>query len=61
VDRRSSDVFQWPFVGETDEADDKIDGLQDGVWLHGSIEVLGDPVEEELGPEEAFQCGSDLI
>jgi len=35
--------------------------LQHGDGFDGSVEVLGEKVEEEFGPEEAFECGSDLV
>ena len=57
----SSDPLQRPFVRERDDSDYEIDDLEDGYRLYGEVEVLGEPVEEEFGPEEAFEGGCYLI
>jgi hypothetical protein len=54
VYRGARHISQWPLVGQSDDAEYEIYGLKDGDWLDGAVEVLGEPVEEELGPEEAF-------
>lgn len=48
------EVFQRPFVGEGQEGEGEIDGLEDGDGFDGEVEVLGGEVEEEFGPEEGF-------
>ena len=35
--------------------------MQDRDGLDSGVEVFGEEVEEELGPEEALECGCDLI
>lgn len=52
---------QWPFVGEANERDGHVDDLQDRYRFHRGVEVLGEEVEEELGPEEAFYCSGKLV
>lgn len=54
MDLAAGDVFEGPFVGEADDAEDEVDGLEDGDGLDGAVEVLGVEVEEEFGPEVAF-------
>lgn len=52
--RGPREVFERPFVRQRYDADDEIDDLEDGDGFHGEIKVLGEEVEKELGPEEAF-------
>jgi hypothetical protein len=52
---------QWPFPSETDDAEDDVDDLQYGDGLHSGIEVFGEKIPEDFGPEEAFKCSSYLI
>jgi hypothetical protein len=35
--------------------------LQDGDGLDGAVEVLGQEVPEDFGPEEAVEAGGDLV
>jgi len=35
--------------------------LQNWNGLYGGVEVLGQEVEEEFGPEEAFDCAGELV
>jgi len=57
----SSNPFQRPLVRQCDECEDEVERLEDRYGFDGGIEVLGEEVEEDLGPEECFQCGSDLV
>lgn len=52
---------QWPFPGDTDYAEDNVENLQDGNGLDGAIEVLGEEIPEDLGPEEAVETGGYLV
>jgi hypothetical protein len=61
VQRRAGDEVEGPLEGEHKQAEDEVDGLQDGDGLHGSVEGLGEEVPEDLGPEEAFDSGGDLV
>nr|POE80010.1 hypothetical protein CFP56_08076 [Quercus suber] len=61
VQRGAGQPSQRPFVGQADERDDEVDDLQGGEGFDGGIEVLGEEVEEELGPEEAFERRGELI
>ena len=58
---RSGKVGKWPFPGKTEDTEEKIDDLKDGRRLDGTVEVLCQEVPEDLGPEEAFERGSDLV
>jgi hypothetical protein len=55
VQVRARHPSQWPFVGEADERDDDVEDLQDGDGFDGGVEVFGQEVEEEFGPEEGFE------
>jgi hypothetical protein len=55
VQVRARDPSQRPFVGEADERDDDVEDLQDGDGFDGRVEVFGQEVEEEFGPEEGFE------
>jgi len=61
VDGGAGDELQWPFVGQAHEAEDEVYDLKSGERLDGAIEVLGEEVPEDLGPEEAFNRGTDLV
>jgi len=57
----AGDESQWPFPGEDNDTKEEVDDLEDGDRLYGSIEVLGEEIPEDLGPEETFHCSSDLV
>jgi hypothetical protein len=61
VQRRAGDKLERPFVSQRDEAQHKVDDLQDRKGFDAGIKVLGEEVEEEFGPEEAFEGGGDLV
>lgn len=50
-----------PLEREQDEAEDEVDGLQDGDRLDGRVQRLGEGVPEDLGPEVALDRGGDLV
>lgn len=50
-----------PLPGEGEEAEQQVDALQDGDGAHGRVEVGGEEVPEDLGPEEGFEGGGDLV
>ena len=58
---RVGDDAEGPFPGENEDAEEKVDDLEDGDGLDGAVEVLGREVPEDLGPEEAVNGGEDLI
>jgi hypothetical protein len=35
--------------------------LEDGYWFYRRVEIRGKKIPKELGPEETFQRGGDLI
>lgn len=51
---RSSNKFERPFIRQRYYSNDKVDGLKYGYGFDRSVEVLGQPVEEEFGPEETL-------
>ena len=53
--------WEGPFPCETDEAEDEVDDLEDGRAGDGAVEVFGEEVPEDFGPEEAFECSAYLI
>jgi len=52
---------EGPLVAERDEAEQQVERLEDGDGLHGAVEVVGEEVEEDLGPDESFYAGGYLI
>lgn len=58
---RSSNIFERPFVSQRYDSNDEIDRLKYGYGFDCCVEVFGQPVEEEFGPEKAFQRCSDLV
>ena len=55
------DVLERPLVGEGEDGEDEVDGLQDGDGLDGGVEVLGQEVEEEFRPEVGFEGRGDVV
>ena len=49
---------QWPLVGKTYDSDNDVENLQDRYGFYGGVEVLGQEIEKEFRPEEAFDCAS---
>lgn len=61
VESGAADELERPLVRETGEAEDEIYDLQNGDGFDGAVEVGGEEVPEDLGPEEAFDCSGDLV
>lgn len=58
---RTSEQRQGPFPGETNDTENYIEDLQDRNGLDGAIEVLGEEIPEDLGPEEAVEPSAYLV
>ena len=61
VQRGPREWLERPLPSEGEEAEEQIDDLQDGEGLDGAVEVLGQEIPEDLGPEEAFERGGALV
>lgn len=61
MEGRAANKLERPFVCQTGDAEDEIYGLENGNWLDGAVQVGGEEVPEDLGPEEAFECRGDLV
>lgn len=61
MERGLRDELEGPLPGEDDEPADNVDDLQGGEGLHRAVEVGGEEVPEDLGPEEAVDAGGDLV
>lgn len=58
MDRGARNLLKRPLPSECEEAEEQVDGLEDGYRLDGAVEVLGEEVPEDLRPEEALEsCG----
>lgn len=55
------DGFERPFPSKTQDAEDDVDDLQRRDGLDCSVEILGEEVPEDLGPEETLDPGGHLI
>ena len=55
------EVFEGVFVGEADETEDEVEDLKDRNWFYSAIEVLGEEVPKDFGPDEAFYRSTDLV
>ncbi len=54
---RAREERERPLVGQGDEGEEEVENLEDGDGFDEGVEVLGEEVEEEFGPEEAFEGG----
>jgi hypothetical protein len=61
VQSSAGEKRERPFPGECDDAEDDVDDLQNGEGLDGAIEVFGEKIPEDLGPEEGFERSGYLI
>jgi hypothetical protein len=61
VETGACEQGQRPFPGESDSAEDEVDDLEDGEGLDCRVEVFGEKVPEDFGPEEGFDCSRYLI
>jgi alkanesulfonate monooxygenase SsuD/methylene tetrahydromethanopterin reductase-like flavin-dependent oxidoreductase (luciferase family) len=51
----AGEPFQWPLIGQPQQAEDQVDDLEGGYRLDGAIEILCEEIPEDLGPEKAFK------
>lgn len=59
MDSRAGNEGQRPLVAQAEQSRDEVDDLQGGDGLDGAVEVLGQEVPEDLGPEEGLDgCGN---
>jgi hypothetical protein len=61
VHEGAGERLEGQLEGEHAEAENGVDGLQDGDGLDGAVEVGGQEVPEDLGPEVALERGGDLV
>lgn len=61
VDHGPREQRQGPFEAETDDAEQQIEDLKDGRGLDSRVEGFCQKVPEDLGPEEAFYRGFELV
>lgn len=59
--RRACHILQRPLVDQGDDRQDDINALEDRNGFDGFVEVLREEVEEEFGPEEGFERGSNVV
>lgn len=52
---------EGPFPGEGEEAEEEVQDLEDGDGADGGVEIGGEEVPEDFGPEESFEGGGDLV
>ena len=48
---------QRPLPAQDDEGEEQIEDLENGDGLDGAVEVLGEEVPEDFGPEETGEGG----
>jgi hypothetical protein len=58
--QHSCDWYQWPLQAKAHERKDEVEYLQYGEWFDCYIEIFGEDVPEDLGPEEAFDGSGEL-
>lgn len=61
MDGAAGEETEWPFPGEHEECHDHVDDLEEGEGFYCVIEVLGQEVPEDFGPEESFEGGCALV
>lgn len=61
MDGCAGDEKEGPFPSKTDDAEEEVEDLQYRCGLDGAVEVLGQEVPEDFGPEETFEGGGDLV
>jgi hypothetical protein len=52
---------QGPLPAQPDNAQDDVEDLESGDLGHSAVEVLGEEVPEDLGPEDGFNAGAYLV
>lgn len=58
---RGDEEGQRPFPGQSEDAEQEVEELQDGHGPHARVEGGGEEVEEEFRPEEGVDGGQDLV
>lgn len=61
METATSKQANGPFPRQTQHAHEEVDDLQSGNRLDGAVEVLGQEVPEDLGPEEGFNGSAYLV
>lgn len=61
MERRAGNEAERPLIGEAYKAQDEVDYLECRHGLDSAVQVLGEEVPEDLGPEEALDGGSQLV
>lgn len=61
VEGGAGNEAERPVPGEHDETGEEVEDLEDRHRLDGAVEVLGQKVPEDFGPEEAVDGGGDLV
>jgi hypothetical protein len=61
MQRRTSNESERPFPSKHEETEDQVDDLEDREGFYGSVEVLGEEVEEDFWPEESLESGCYLV
>ena len=61
METTASKQANGPFPRQTQHAHEEVDDLQGGNRLDGAVEVLGQEVPEDLGPEEGFNGSAYLV
>lgn len=57
----ASEESERPLPSKTDKAHEDVDDLEGGHRLNSNVEVLGQKVPEDLGPEKGLDAGGDLV
>jgi len=61
VEGGSREGLERVFPGQSEEAEEEVDDLEDGDGFDGGVEGFGEEVEEDFGPEEGGEGGGDLV
>ena len=57
----SGEDWKRPFPAEAEKGEEEVYGLEEGDGADGGVEVGGEEVPEEFGPEETFDAGEELV
>lgn len=61
MESSSGNKAERPFVGNAEEAKEEVEDLEGGNRLDSAVEILGEEVPENLGPEEAMDSSQNLV
>lgn len=61
MERFALEEAERPFIGKGEDAEEKIEQLENRDRLNDGVKVGGSKVPEDFRPEEAFDCGGDLV